>query len=431
MFPSPLVVGHHSQESYRLSWDFDLRGLLTHPAMHAQQPVSVIKLPGSWSVSVGHDGGARWVGLTYGFMPPGYIATSADRVYRLSWLDNGGRPHRVATTTVTGPFPMPSSQPGMSFPGEGVRVWDSDWRAAQDRANGAYDPLRHDRYRLSVVFRRSYPKKPVSTDGQKEQLSKELAQRMSGVNFEQLPHKLRLFFPRVYKDGAELWANAELLTRASSHFEDLLKSGFAESSPRLGKRARKNRSPSVEIVAPKQEDKSFEDSDDETDDFLFSKKPPSHSQSSEADDISFRQIDTGFISFTPLTSSFVPSQSSSNPREDFLSRAYDKNPSLPLPVSPKSAYRLAHYLDLEDLQNLSLNALHSFLSPECAAQELFDDASLTHPAISDVIVEYVKANWAAVKASEGWEKVSKQVEDDAIPGAAPVVLQLARAGLQV
>ncbi|GAA5849575.1 hypothetical protein JCM8547_000502 [Rhodosporidiobolus lusitaniae] len=95
-------------------------------------------------------------------------------------------------------------------------------------------------------------------------LGTRLAQPLLGINLEQLPHDVRLFFPHVHEKGAELWVKADFLSKSSTYFRDLFASGLAETIPRRSKRARTD---VEQVVLPSEKD--FDDSDDETDAFLF------------------------------------------------------------------------------------------------------------------------------------------------------------------
>jgi hypothetical protein len=266
----------------------------------------------------------------------------------------------------------------------------------------------------------------------------------AGLNLQQTPHDVRLSFPAAGKNGtcADLWVKSDILRRSSPYFKSLLDSDFAESVPRRSKRARKSSMAEVEApLAPETAEGDFEDSDDETDDFLFSKHPPPPDPSPNADELSYHQVtvtqtafstyrslllyfSTGFVHFAPLSSSFDFRPES---RIDFLSSTYNKDPSLPLPNSPKSLYRLAHLLDLDDLQKRSLKAVKSSLSVENAAIELFSDASVAYDELRAVILAFVKEKWAEVKETDGWTEYKDQVKSGEMPEGAPVVMDVLEA----
>ncbi|BGP71116.1 hypothetical protein NBRC10513v2_004481 [Rhodotorula toruloides] len=169
-------------------------------------------------------------------------------------------------------------------------------------------------------------------------------------------------------------------------------------------------------------EKDFDDSDDETDGVYFRRNPV---KKSEEDVViehkkvtitgtafsTYRAvlayIRTGYIAFAPLSSTCETRHA--------------------LPVSPKSTYRLAHLLELEDLQRLCLSNVQETLTPDSAAHELFDEVSVLHEAWRRVVIEYVVANWDAVHATKGWKEVEKRIEEEEVPGAAKIMVQLSRA----
>lgn len=179
--------------------------------------------------------------------------------------------------------------------------------------------------------------------------------------------------------------------------------------------------------------------DDETDTLLVaSSSPPKLDASSDADDLSYRQIritktaystflavilflQTGHIRFAPLSSSL------STPRNDYLNPLLEKSPALPLPVSPKSVYRLADLLDLKatesgvspylpNLNSLALAAFRSSLTVEGAAHELFDEASVLYKDLRRAVLDFVKEKATEVTATTGWIEMMGRVERDEVPG---------------
>jgi hypothetical protein len=190
-------------------------------------------------------------------------------------------------------------------------------------------------------------------------------------------------------------------------------------------------------------DRDFDDSDDETDAFLFSNHPPTISPSN-TDEVSFRQItisqtaystyhsllvylQTGFVHFVPLSSSFPDAES----RTAFLTDAHDKHPDLPMPISPASLYRLAHLLSLDDLQKRCLDCLPSSLSVKNAGIELFSETSIAYDDWRKAVLEWVKKHWGEVKASEQWKEKMKEIKtgEFAVAAALPIMVELMEAGL--
>ncbi|BGP12344.1 hypothetical protein JCM10213v2_000258 [Rhodosporidiobolus nylandii] len=350
------------------------------------------------------------------------------------WLAADGTAHPLYSSEAIDAVPD-VAEDGRTDTGFKYWIRDTELAAIAAASHGTYDPARHRLYRLLFILEHAFPKDQAAEHAS---ALEGLARRTAGLNLEQLPHNVRLFFPRAHKDGAELWIKGDILSRSSPYLKDLLSSGFAEAQPRRSKRARTSGGAET-TAAASQDEKDFDDSDDETDDFLFSKKPPSLSQSSEADDISFRQItitqtafstyhavlvylQTGFIHFAPLSSSFPLSDPAHPTRRDFLSSKHDENPSLPLPVSPTSAYRLAHLLQLEDLQKRALEAVRASLTVKGAATELFSDTSVAYEELRKVVLEFAKENWAKVKESEGWEGMMDKVDRDEVQGGGSILV---------
>ncbi|GAA5849578.1 hypothetical protein JCM8547_000503 [Rhodosporidiobolus lusitaniae] len=130
-------------------------------------------------------------------------------------------------------------------------------------------------------------------------------------------------------------------------------------------------------------------------------------------------LQTGYISFLPLSSS-----SSSEERTERLDKAVAENPSLPLPVSPKSVYRLAHLLSLDDLQYLALIAFEDSLSVENAAKELFSDISIAYDELRKVILRFIETNWNEVKKTATWTEQLAKIQAEEMPEAAPVLVEV-------
>ncbi|GAA5918934.1 hypothetical protein JCM1841_006691 [Sporobolomyces salmonicolor] len=74
---------------------------------------------------------------------------------------------------------------------------------------------------------------------------------------------------------------------------------------------------------------------------------------------------------------------------------------LPPPVSPKSVYRLAHFLQDADLVQLALDNFKSQLGPANVAYELYSGVACSYEAIRDVVLEIVVDNWKEVSQAQG------------------------------
>jgi hypothetical protein len=267
------------------------------------------------------------------------------------------------------------------------------------------------------------------------------ASSFAGLTSERLPHDVRIFFPHLSsEEGVELWTWSALLSSSSDWFKDALASGFVESIHRRSKRARRS-SPQPVVPPMRTGERDFDDSDDETDSVVFSKRPPKHHDSDDADELSYRQITitqtaystysallayltTGFIHFIPLSSIFqnLPR------RAKWLDKKLDTQPSLPSPISPKSMYRLAHMHGLVELQKRCLDFLPSSLSTQNAGIELFSDTSIAYDDWRKVIIVWVEEHWQEVKGSSAWKEISTKVKSGGMAvGAMPVLMEVIEA----
>ncbi|GAA6032206.1 hypothetical protein JCM8097_007125 [Rhodosporidiobolus ruineniae] len=284
------------------------------------------------------------------------------------------------------------------------------------------------------------------------------------------PHDIRLFFPATEQ---ELWTSSNLLRSISPYFQQLLTSDFLEATTKHRKRARDGGLVDIvqdphseetaalvplspdrpEVSTTSRRERDVDDSDDETDDFLLSASPTSLKAKGKdtEDSFTFREIRiteaaystyrailvwaySGYIQFAPLLSSRppppplapdAPSSATSAPR--YLHNHLATTPSLPLPVSPKSVYRLAHFLEIAPLARLALSNLDSQLSISNCAAELFSDTSIAYDEVRNLTMGFAVRNWATVRVSDGFREVEQKVAAGEMGQAAPVLMQLLRA----
>jgi hypothetical protein len=262
-----------------------------------------------------------------------------------------------------------------------------------------------------------------------------------GFTAARLPGDVCFVFPR---SGQQLWANEAFLSSANSYLEGILSSDFLEgtastvSSPR-GK---------ANLAAY-----AFEESDEETDK-IEAKKGASSKKKEKKVGEPFKTVtitDTAYstylavlvwlqsrhITFAPLLSH---SRTSGNSRSNSVishtlkvSRLQDQSSALlPPPSSPKSIYRLAHLLEIDELASLALVNLLSQLTPEIAAYELYSDVSTAYSAVRDVVLDYVVDHWEEVKQAESTaEMEEKALSGELEPGAAGAAMLLARRTINV
>ncbi|KAL8292807.1 hypothetical protein RQP46_000501 [Phenoliferia psychrophenolica] len=273
--------------------------------------------------------------------------------------------------------------------------------------------------------------------------AEESLRKASAMTKTSRPNDVRFSFtgaPRL-----EIWTNSEILIGATDYFLPVDRSTFAVSaSARKTKRPKVTGPTSVEL--PEAGEEPFDDSDTEADEVLLKSlksddKFEAGSQQDSASttetdlDFSFANVEisstaystyravvlfllTSHITWAPLRSSFdvdtdtamAPDTSEpSSTRPMTLWSHHLADPSLPLPVSPKSVYRLANLLKLEKLELLALEAFKERLTVANVAEELFSDASVTFEELKRAAMEYATAHWTEVKDSAGWKTVVKKV----------------------
>lgn len=210
-----------------------------------------------------------------------------------------------------------------------------------------------------------------------------------------------------------------MLSAASPYFKTLFASGFAEGTM-------KEHTGIVEDQDEATEDGvDREDSDGETDRDLARKagpcdslvEPPTPRTGGGFHDVVIKHtsyttyrsvlvwIYSRHITFTRLSQSF-PDQYD---RAPYIEQLAAKNPLLPLPTSPKSVYRLAHYLELEELRQLAFASITSQINVECVARELFSNLGRTDSEVQKMEIDFAIKNWEEVKVSEGMKDMQTKL----------------------
>ncbi|GAA5863416.1 hypothetical protein JCM1840_007519 [Sporobolomyces johnsonii] len=144
---------------------------------------------------------------------------------------------------------------------------------------------------------------------------------------------------------------------------------------------------------------------------------------------------TGYIQFAPLTSSFHFASdgvraygAALEERGDTLKLLAASNGSLRLLYpSPKSVYRLAHFLEVDRLAKLALDNLATQLTPQNVAVELFSEVSSCFDEVRDVALEYAVANWKVVVKAPATQELERKAQAGELDGsAASTALLLAK-----
>ncbi|CDR44589.1 RHTO0S09e06700g1_1 [Rhodotorula toruloides] len=284
-----------------------------------------------------------------------------------------------------------------------------------------------------------------------------------------------------------MWIESGFLSQASSYFKTLLSSDFAETAAVTTKYSEMRLTPSTSSVsqdrlaltasgtkrfirktgalishssmsrakehatisdlrtaASEADFDYFDDSDDETDELYFAHYPPQQHRL-DVLQLAYKEIKvtktafttyravlaclrTGYITFASLWSTFFYSTSEqAQSRRSYIEATVGRAPPThPYPVSPKSAFRLAHLLELEPLQHLCLANLKAQLTIKCAPYELFSEVSVCYDTWRKVVLDFVVDNWDAVTGSAEWDKIRGELERDEIEGATSIMLELMR-----
>ncbi|BGP20129.1 hypothetical protein JCM10213_000787 [Rhodosporidiobolus nylandii] len=349
---------------------------------------------------------------------------------KFGWKGQNGQVHNLVEQTRTGPFPTA---------GNDSMVWvvtQADLQRAVADSHGEFVPASHRAYvfELTLVRADKVVELPLRRAAWMSEGTVRAAEAVKDLPTSQLPHDVRFVFP---KSGRELWSNQALLARASPYFETLFSSDFGVSAVLTRAGGHSNNSSDVQQALTEDADDGA-DSDDETDEVLtFEPFFTPHGT-----DVPFRQISisdaaystyyallvylqTDFIHFAPLSSSSAPlDPTASLTRKEKILQVHAKQPSLPVPVSPKSTYRLARLLSLPDLQARSLAALSSEMSFEGASFELFSDAASCYDDVRGTVLNFVVQNWKEVSATANWKAAMARVKAGEVPNAGAVMVEL-------
>ncbi|KAK4704554.1 hypothetical protein P7C70_g1659, partial [Phenoliferia sp. Uapishka_3] len=230
---------------------------------------------------------------------------------------------------------------------------------------------------------------------------------------------------RFHRNGtsAELWANAATLREASPYFESLLSSNFKE-----GRRVCILETPVANALPSKAgEDDLGEDSDvdDLPNQRSFAQTPPRHPvhqiDISSHSYATYRAvlcwIITSHIEFAPLTSTFSDvNKDAKVARKKWISDDFVKTAHHCIAVSPKSVYRLAHFLELPVLQAVALKAIKSNLRVENILIELIGDAATTFEEIREVELKFAAKHWSKIKEHQSAEALAESMDASSLEG---------------
>ncbi|GAA5954728.1 hypothetical protein JCM3765_003870 [Sporobolomyces pararoseus] len=261
------------------------------------------------------------------------------------------------------------------------------------------------------------------------------------------PNNLRFVFSKPAGKKLSLWSSSSVLVQNSIYFERLLHSDFAESKLLSDSDRQKQQNQEVPRTDSQMtggsDDNSFNDGDADSDydlDEVF-ESPESTSSPDpilpyhliEITDVSFTTyravlvwIQTGYISFSPLTSSFshLPPESRKDARIDSILSRHTLDPLLPLSASLKSVYKLAHFLSLPALQELALNELSRQLTTDNVLLELLSGITSVYDEIRKLEVDFAVENKKEVKRSKGFKDTMEKLRSNELSISGPVAADL-------
>ncbi|GAA6006983.1 hypothetical protein JCM10207_009159 [Rhodosporidiobolus poonsookiae] len=429
------LVASKVDASYRIVIACDFEADLSDKTLAENFPLKDVPLAGDWSLELAAPNDGVRIYVVYEGPSTGRFGLRVACGYDLFWCDGG-----VLKLVDSGEW-SPTCIPDAGDEGaylECVNTAQEPLSLAGD--DESFDPEGQKLYRFVFELRQKCLR--VEHDSPDNQL---LANRLgSKSTFRPTPHNFRLLFPKLGEDGASLWVRGALLSNTCSYFKDLLTSGFAEAAPRRGKRARTSGAQAVDVQASTINQKDFEDSDDDTDEYRFGENSPQFEE--PPDDLSYREItitqtafstyhalivflQTGYLRFAPLKSACKPA----NPkgiatRREFIAGA--RKQSVPHPVSPKSLYRLVDLLRVPNAKGLAalcLDAIANSLTFDGAAHELFGDASTQLEPIHKVVLAYVVAHWNEVRDTASWKEYAARMKAGEMPEAAGIMMELSEA----
>lgn len=452
----PVELVESSVESdWRISWTFRANLADLPDGTFMGPKLQGLPLKGTWQLRVYRKEGKTRFACNYGSLPYGTFGDKVTVEMRLDVV-HGGLATEIRKSTWG-----PKSSPDVRAANESKTC--TSWAMAADIDKFAekqpwFQPLaaQPQTYRLTASLRNcaasatgddvtrgarqallvtceaeDFPSKVHADDGPVD----------SDPDSTRAPKNVCLFFPRQATVGHRLWTTASFLEESSAYFKAMLASECVETIPGRRKRQRtEDIKPDVDLTDDGIE-KDWDDSDDEADNLLA--PADDDDDDDEDDDRKFRQITvrefalstyravllylkTGHVVFAPLRSSFHEPRAADQheSRATFLADYAEKNPELPLSASPKSVYRLAHLLQLADLQAIALERIAASLSTHNAAYELFSPVAIAYDGVREVVIDYVVKHFGAVQEAESWREQRDKAMRGEIEGGAVVFAEL-------
>ncbi|GAA5921134.1 hypothetical protein JCM3775_004105 [Rhodotorula graminis] len=410
-----------------------------NPALTKVVALPQVPLQGMWHVSVWRNGDVVSLALQHSPLAVGALGTDLVGNLTLERYSDGA--FTVVAQSTSRWATVPQIDP--------VRQSCSSGFALTVPPAHLNDPAQRSVYRLSFKLHRPVLQ-PVAAPVERQvgrvarQLgsrdAKQLAQISPDTHTLAQPHDVRIFFPHICDYGPfELWTSESLLVASSTYFRNLFASDDVEIVPAAHGRthvARAQAPPKI-IVKP------FEDSDDETDWLVDVTLDPLTGGPNRPLPFEYKQItikgheaayttwragllwlETRYIEFAPLLSSFSGANDPAERRNEELEAIHAENPRLPYPASPKSVYRLATTLGLSYLPDEASYFFYDVLTLDTAPVELFSDLARDDWFWRVTVRSWLVKHWDDVKGTEAWTETMRRVSEGEIEGAGPAMVEL-------
>ena len=236
--------------------------------------------------------------------------------------------------------------------------------------------------------------------------------------------------------ATKLWASSKVLVDQSAYFRSLFGGNFSESTTRTS--AENTEAPEFKVD---ETSRLYEESDDETDEH-FAAQVAKKAPLSDSNNLPHKKVVINDAAFTTYQAilvwmssryiRFAPLRSSNTDKAGEVSKSrlqdvikmVEAESETSLPASPKSVYRLAHLLELDELQEIALNNFRSQLTVHNAATELFSDVASAYPALRDIALDFILENWTDVRASSAWKKMKLGADARVLPTGAAYTAML-------
>lgn len=245
------------------------------------------------------------------------------------------------------------------------------------------------------------------------------------------PNDVRFYFP---SSEQELWSSVSTLSAASPHFKTLFASEFAEGTVQDIVGALDDEDEGTED-GDEDDRCDGEDSDCETDRQRRGKGSSPKQSRDVLGVVPYRDvvinhtsyttyrsvlvwIYSEYIKFARLSSTFIDEDD----RCLTIAEASADQPQLPVLASPKSVYRLAHYLDIEELQKLALASIRSQISVHNVARELFSNLGRMYPEVQAMEIGFAVEHWREVKVTRGMKEVQRSCRSGEADSSTAAVL---------